>query len=618
MRLDLSPGQSIQDALDASSPGDVIAIAPGTYYERLTIRTHGLTLEGLQGAILHGGDLILAWVPAPEVGSGVWKTTALTYAPWAMSDVQGAIWRINSDTMNGIQVYGCLADGFAYLRQPPDSPYTGNIGETVQSYWDGMEALFGVKGATTYLRYRGGDDPNTRWVRAAPTGATILVDNVTDTRIRGLTVLGGENQVWLRGEQCAGAVLESCVLHGGRRRVLISEGAHDHLVTRCELFSGAVGFDPYWPGEWDRTSTEYNLVVASHMYNENKFCVGRTTEDDTGVYLHAGPGNTVRDCHIHTGVVGVRCESGAGHVIEGNCFERMAAQSVWLIPGASSATIFGNQFLDAEHHIRIQSLQLEQARTYWIGNNACWQPRPDSQSSKHINTSFEGVDGTTVASTAEIWVYNNSFAGGGWAVDAGRVSGTTVHTLPKLRIVNNLCSSYGIASSGGNAPGVFAANWVRNNPGYPDVEEGNVWGDGTRMWDDAQPPDFVIPETPYGATAIGIALDVSQTFVLDGLTYPPLPGILTAPAACGILPPKEDPSVTTDKLVTAVVTHLDPGSYTVNVQLLDSAGAVLAHAQSAAFSVPANHPQTPQVETPVVSDLPDTAPTFPQEDTPHA
>jgi hypothetical protein len=599
----VEPGQKIQPILDTLRPGDSLRLAPGTYYERLTVRTPGLTLEGAAGVILHGGDLVPAWVPAPEVGSGVWKTTALPYPPWALTDRDGAIWRINSDTMLGIQVYGCLADGFAYLRQPPDGNYTGNIGETVQSYWDGIGALFGTRDLTTYVRYRGGDDPNTRAVRAAPIGATVLIDNVPETLLRGLTITGGENQVWLRGTDTAGTVLTDCVLWGGRRRVLVDTGAHDNLITHCELYSGSQGFHGYEPGEWDRTSAEYSVVVKAHIYNENKFCVGRTTEDDTGVYLHSGPGNIVRDCAIHTGVVGVRCESGADHLIEGNRFERMSAQSLWLIDGAQSATVWANRFEDAEHHIRIQSLQSTRARKYSIGNNTFWQPRPDSQSGKHINTSFEGVDGQAVASTAEIWVYQNSFAGGGWAVDCGRVSGSTVHTLPKLRIINNLCSSYGIASSGGNAPGVFAHNWVRRNPSYPDVEEGNVWGDGKRMWDDASPPDFVIPETPYGQSAVGMAIDVSQPFTIEGVTYPPLPGITQAPAACGIVR-EEDPAVAVDKLVTAVVTDLAPGSYTVNVQLLDGAGAVLAEAASAAFSVPADSPNTPQVETPVVSDHP--------------
>lgn len=599
----IHPGQSVQAALNAASPGDHLTLAAGTHYERIIIRTPGLTLTGDPGAILHGGDLVSGWTPAPEVGLGVWKTTQIPFNAWAISDAQGAIWRINSDTMNGVQVYGCLADGFAYLRQPATGNYSGNIGYTVQSYWDGMGALFGVKGSTTYLRYRGGDDPSTTGVMASPSGATVTIDNVAGVRVAGLTILGGENQVHILGEGASETTVHDCVLQGGRRRVLIDTGAHDNLVVRCDMQSGSQGFDPYWPGEWDRSSPDYPQVVAAHIYNENKFCVGRTTEDDTGVYLNSGPGNTVRDCHLHAGVVGVRCEGGSDHWIEGNLFEGLGAQAIWLVSGARSATVFGNEFRDAEHHIRIQSMQSPSARTYYIGNNAFWQPRPESQSAKHINTSFEGVDGTTVAAVAEIWVYHNSFAGGGWAVDAGRVSGTTKHTLPKLRILNNLCSSYGIASSGGNAPGVFAYNWVRRNPSYPDAEEGNVYGDGTRMWDDSVPPDFVIPETAYGATAAEGALDVSQPFVLDSVTYPPLPGVTEAHAAFGAFTTEEiPPTMSTDKVVTALVTHLDPGSYTVNVQLLTSAGEVAAQAASAPFTIEPAGGSSPTVETPVVSD----------------
>jgi nitrous oxidase accessory protein NosD len=48
----VEPGESIQAAIDAASPGDTILVKPGTYAEALVVQTDDLTLKGSKGTVL--------------------------------------------------------------------------------------------------------------------------------------------------------------------------------------------------------------------------------------------------------------------------------------------------------------------------------------------------------------------------------------------------------------------------------------------------------------------------------------------------------------------------------------------------------------------------------------
>jgi parallel beta-helix repeat protein len=52
--IDVDPGDSIQSAVDAASPGDTIIVHAGEYHQSVVIRTNDITLKGKTGAILDG------------------------------------------------------------------------------------------------------------------------------------------------------------------------------------------------------------------------------------------------------------------------------------------------------------------------------------------------------------------------------------------------------------------------------------------------------------------------------------------------------------------------------------------------------------------------------------
>ena len=59
------PGESIQAAIDAASPGDTIKVARGVFHENLTITTNGITLRG-RGPNQQGTVLMPAATPTPS------------------------------------------------------------------------------------------------------------------------------------------------------------------------------------------------------------------------------------------------------------------------------------------------------------------------------------------------------------------------------------------------------------------------------------------------------------------------------------------------------------------------------------------------------------------------
>ena len=136
-----SPWRTIQKAANTAIAGDTVLVQAGTYVERVTFPKSGsasnpITFTGVRGSggswdtIINGSNTTSGWVTAPEVGSGVWKTT-LGYAPQAIMADEKTIWKISDRAMKGEVLQGTDGNGFVYLARSK----TAQIGT---AFWNSL------------------------------------------------------------------------------------------------------------------------------------------------------------------------------------------------------------------------------------------------------------------------------------------------------------------------------------------------------------------------------------------------------------------------------------------------------------------------------------------------
>ncbi|MHB9857192.1 right-handed parallel beta-helix repeat-containing protein [Streptomyces sp. YIM S03343] len=100
------PGESIQDAVDASAPGDVVLVTAGTYHESVTVRTPWLTLRGV------GRDTVIQ--PALKIASS--PKTGQGRAPTGSCGAMGngiCVLGTKDKALGGVSVESLTVTGFA-------------------------------------------------------------------------------------------------------------------------------------------------------------------------------------------------------------------------------------------------------------------------------------------------------------------------------------------------------------------------------------------------------------------------------------------------------------------------------------------------------------------------
>jgi Pel9A-like, right handed beta helix region len=525
------PFRTIQKAADVAVAGDTVFVGAGIYRESVHIRNSGtpgkpIVFEGERGpngewkTILDPSRPVTDWVRAPEIGQGVYKTTALGFNPYSMTVDNKQILRIGDAYMQ-------LKRGFELLGQAAGSRISTPFGGI--NYWDGIEALYGYRQGTTYIRFRNGDNPVRKTLKAAPNGDVIMIADKSFIVVRDFHIRGAYRGVVIEGRDAKNDIVEKNFLENGYARVCIQEGAAQNSVADNEMTMDYYGDSDLGP--WSIDGLNRRAAIRWHIYSEFRKTFGPNPPGDYGVFVSgSGDGNEIRGNHIFSGLVGICCSVTRMVNVHDNFIHNMSNVGILTINGVVDGEFHDNLVSDCNTNFRIHHYNTpkdNERREYYYRN---FSYEPEGMGN-HILVHYLVGGWPPDTNHPQIFIYQNSFSGG---LDAIHPSSLAARSggMARTRILNNIFSSPVFCRLCGKAfdsasrmVDIFDYNWV----GGSHPEEIPAWfgghiirAEGQRLWPWGNMPDFrLATDSPVR----GKGIDLSRPFSLNDETFGPLPGM---------------------------------------------------------------------------------------------
>ena len=518
------PFRTLQHAAERAAPGDVVRVGAGTYCEAVLVPRSGeagrpIVFEGARGpagerlSVLDRSVPASNWEPAPEIAPGVFRCR-MPFVPASMTLADEQIARVSDAMMKG--------EGMALFALPADDRSADAYGDDRMNFWDGIEVIYGTRDGVTYIRFRNGDDPNRRPLKAAPAGGGFTIQDRSHIVVRGFTIRGAQDAVIVEGQFAHHNVIEENRLLNGHNRVVLRKGASSTVVRDNEMTLNYHGHSSL--GAWGASTPTPLTQARYHVYRVFKKIVGPSASDDRGVLVQgAGSDNEIARNHIFGGLIGISCSRVRAIDVHHNRIHNMSSIGLLTIDGVVDGRFHDNEVDDCNIDVRIHHYNTagdNERREYYYRNRFSGP----AGVGEHIY--FHWLDDKWPANTqpAQLWFYENQFVGArcGIAVSALASAGGG---LRRTRVIGNvfLTASAVRANEDFNGTRSMLATFDYNAVGAAPANPAPAWwGRHNVVLGTGKSGVEVQRQSPSGNNH---PLDLAQPFELDGVIYPALPGM---------------------------------------------------------------------------------------------
>jgi parallel beta helix pectate lyase-like protein len=232
----VSPGQSIQAAVNQAEPGDTVLVKPGVYHQAVQIRTDGITLRG--SGDFPGGTVIKPPPTPPRnlcSSPNAFGPTGVCILAKKLNTKTGAvITPVYNDTVTGLYVTGFSSNGvFGY----------GTYGLTVQRVVATDDGEYGIsRFVSTKTLFADdtaiGNEEAGFYVGDSPDAATVVRDNVAKENALGIFVRHARG-VTVTDNRATGNCQGVLVLDDGERGGAGNAVVQSNSVFRNNMFCPA-------------------------------------------------------------------------------------------------------------------------------------------------------------------------------------------------------------------------------------------------------------------------------------------------------------------------------------------------------------------------------------------
>jgi hypothetical protein len=545
------PLLTIQAGINKAYPGDIVNVLAGTYVEQVTFPRNGTAAAPivLRGEVDEAGHQLTTidnttpvgatWTPAPERGTGIYKRVGFT--PDVMLWNGEQITRICPPWLSG-PGSSQMENGFKVLKYPADTTWSpGGHGST--PFWDDVELLYGCLGDTTWIRERNYGDPDTLDLRAAvDSSICVKLHDNSHMIIERLKIRGA--MLPMEIDNSDSCIVQDCYIEHGNNRIVVDNGSAYNNIKRNTFTLGYPSFGQF--GEFVGGHYPTVAIRRNAMYTIGKYLEGAGSSLDQGVrFFECGPGNELDSNNMSRGSIAVSLGGQASRVpnirIYDNTISYFSSIGIYVWKGVDTTYAYDNLITHCDLAFRIGEIGApsDTTRHGFIYRNRMYNDTASGgMGVKFHNAAYD------YAHPPDFWWYHNSWAGGyGWAYPVGTGASTVGPGDCKLmHVVNDIFSTHHFAPGTNvqtdSTPDIFAGfdynfcgglyrgtrqfKWAfrdRHNQWASDTMAGSL---AHQVWDLGSEPDWMVPST---SSAYQSGLDLSDSFMLRGVKYGPLPGM---------------------------------------------------------------------------------------------